>query len=315
MSPKQLRGFHPFAGLDPQVLAWVAGRSSILCVPEKRCLVRPGRSLRGYFYLLRGRLRLTLPGGGFRVATGQVPDAAWPVYPGPDAVVTLCQVQLLRVDVATEDLQAATQERGKREPNPALLPELQSTDQCWQHRFVSSDLLQRFSPFAWQRLLRAMVASSFGVGEFVVREGRPGDLCFVLRTGRAEVRGNGRVLAGLAPGDFFGEEALITGLARNASVVMTERGSVMSLTAEAFRTLLLAEVVRVVDEQGCRTLLHIGADPRRGSEPLPLQQLRACARTLNPARSYAVTGGTSVQRALAVFVLAQQGIDAVALAG
>jgi len=274
---------------------------------------------------MRGQVRLLLPGGKHLEVSGQTPRARWPLYPGPSAVRTLTQVQLLRLDATREEIEAAARFGGSGVSEALRLPELQAPEPCWQHRFLSSALMQRLSAAVWQQLLRAMVTASFRAGDAVLVEGRPGDLCYVLRTGRAEVRRSGRVLATLAPGDLFGEEALITGSGRNASIVMTEDGSVMTLSVEAFQRLLLAEVMRTVDEPGRRVPLqlvdirqmshagHAGRVPGQGAVCLQLQKLREEASSLPKDAAYAVSGASAPHRALAVFLLARQGIVAVPL--
>jgi CRP-like cAMP-binding protein len=325
MTPEPLRLVEPFVDAHPRLLTWAAQRSSLLRLPPRRWLVRSGRQLQGRLYLLRGQVRLLLPDGKHLEVSGQTQRARWPVYPGPAAILTLTQVQLLRLDATHEELEAAVRFGDSGASEILQLPEMQPPEPCWQHRFLSSALMQRLSPAAWQRLLRAMVAANFRAGEAVLVEGRPGNLCYVLGTGRAEVRRNGHVLALLAPGDLFGEEALITGSGRNASIVMTEDGSVMTLSVEDFQRLLLAEVVRAIDEPGARVPLQLvdiaqmshagpaGMVRGKGAACLQLQSLREATSSLQKDAAYAVSGASAPQRALAVFLLARQGIVAAPL--
>jgi cAMP-dependent protein kinase regulator len=72
----------------------------------------------------------------------------------------------------------------------------------------------------WTRLYPA--------GRMVVREGDPGDSMFLIVEGRVTVmrqpgRGAERTVGALAPGDFFGELALVTDCHRTASVMAVER--------------------------------------------------------------------------------------------
>lgn len=60
----------------------------------------------------------------------------------------------------------------------------------------------------------------------------------VLASGSAVVRKNGRKIAQLNAGAVVGELALLTGLARNASVTTTERTELLVLDSAAFSTLL-----------------------------------------------------------------------------
>jgi CRP-like cAMP-binding protein len=72
-------------------------------------------------------------------------------------------------------------------------------------------------------------------GEVLTKEGRPGREFFVLVTGTARVARNGRKLADLGPGDWFGEIALLTAAPRSATVTATAQMNVLVVTDRAFR--------------------------------------------------------------------------------
>ena len=76
------------------------------------------------------------------------------------------------------------------------------------------------------------------VGRTLVREGRPGREFFVLIEGTVRVTRNGRKLAELGPGDWFGEIALLTNAARTATVTATTPIRVLVITDRAFRQLV-----------------------------------------------------------------------------
>ena len=59
----------------------------------------------------------------------------------------------------------------------------------------------------------------YQAGSTVVKEGAPGSAFFVILEGRAKVVIGSRTIAGLGPGDFFGEISLLDGDPRTASVV------------------------------------------------------------------------------------------------
>lgn len=77
-------------------------------------------------------------------------------------------------------------------------------------------------------------------GARLVRQGEAGDSFFVLIEGSAVVRRNGRKLASLEPGDFFGELAVLDPAPRNADVVAQGAVTVGALDVRAFRSLLRA---------------------------------------------------------------------------
>jgi CRP-like cAMP-binding protein len=76
------------------------------------------------------------------------------------------------------------------------------------------------------------------VGRVLTKEGARGHEFFVLLEGTAEVRQDGRAVAALGPGDFFGEIALVADSARTATVTATSDVRALVVTARAFRDLL-----------------------------------------------------------------------------
>ena len=79
---------------------------------------------------------------------------------------------------------------------------------------------------------------SVPAGTQLITEGRPGLEFMVIVEGGGEVRRKGRKVDTLAPGDFIGEMALITGGTRNATVRTTTDTSLLAVTGRQFWTLL-----------------------------------------------------------------------------
>ena len=72
-------------------------------------------------------------------------------------------------------------------------------------------------------------------GEHLVEEGDFGHEFFAIEDGTAEVRHGDELVAQLAAGDFFGEQALSGDARRNASVVATSPMTAVVMTRSAFR--------------------------------------------------------------------------------
>ena len=96
-----------------------------------------------------------------------------------------------------------------------------------------------------ERGLRAVVSAADELdepaGKALVREGDHGRELFVLTSGSARVTRQGRELAMLGPGDFFGEIALLAGGPRTATVTAESDVAVMILTPRQFETVLDSE--------------------------------------------------------------------------
>jgi len=68
-------------------------------------------------------------------------------------------------------------------------------------------------------IARATTRLRFDAGAVMAREGHPGHEFMAIAEGRARVEINGRTIAVLEVGDFFGEIALLDGGPRTATVV------------------------------------------------------------------------------------------------
>src|SRR5215831_5193820 len=75
-------------------------------------------------------------------------------------------------------------------------------------------------------------------GGSLVVEGEPGDEFFVIASGEAKVVRQGREVATLGRGDFFGELALFDDAPRNASVVAAGLAGAVVITRNDFNELL-----------------------------------------------------------------------------
>jgi CRP-like cAMP-binding protein len=72
----------------------------------------------------------------------------------------------------------------------------------------------------------------------IVRAGGRGDAFYVIISGKAVVRRQGRRSVTLEPGDFFGELALLDGAPRSATVEAAEQVELMHVPRSGFTKLL-----------------------------------------------------------------------------
>ena len=78
----------------------------------------------------------------------------------------------------------------------------------------------------------------FAAGRVLCTEGKSGGDFFILLSGAADVTRKGRKIAKMAPGDFFGEIALVDGGPRTATVTTTAASRCLVLGPRQFQNVL-----------------------------------------------------------------------------
>ena len=110
------------------------------------------------------------------------------------------------------------------------------------------------------------VESTHQKGEYICREGEPGDSFHIILDGELEVfigqDDSVRVLSLLKKGDFFGEMALLQGDKRTASVMVARRAHLVTLDRSSFNSVFLKNPKAL--EYFTRVLCKRVADANKG---------------------------------------------------
>src|SRR5919197_4572481 len=104
-------------------------------------------------------------------------------------------------------------------------------------------LFSELSPAELEKVAHVAVPRSYPRGSVILREGDPGDTCYVLRSGRARVvrqHADGRAitLTNLGPGEIFGELAMFGGEVRSATVEAIDDVQALAILAGDLKRLL-----------------------------------------------------------------------------
>lgn len=140
------------------------------------------------------------------------------------------------------------------------LTEANEIDSDWMSSMLSSPLFDFIPPSNIQELFKRFEAVSYEEGEIVLQQGEVGDYFYVIQKGSTKVEyntgGKSLLLATLDKGAFFGEDALISNVPRNATITMITDGVLMRLSENDFTSLLHAPLIEKIDMQEVQKMIE-----------------------------------------------------------
>jgi len=325
-----LRQFVPLASLQPGDRSELVKYARLGNYLPGQVLFNRGEAARTVVYLVSGSVEL-FDGKVSRTITGESPDARHPIGQGARRTATatcLKPAQILFVDREHMDMILTWSHTGNVEVTELGHNHEESDD--WMTALLQSHALQRIPPGNIGQLFAAFRPVEYGEGEVIIRQGDSGDCYYIVAQGECEILQhddiglNEREVARVGVGRGFGEEALVSGNPRNATVRAVAPVVLMRLAKADFERLLrdplLKEIhpesipadavlldVRLPDE------FHNGRLPDALNVPLP--QLRDLAGGLDGSRIYVVYCDTGRRSASATYLLCERGFDARLLAG
>jgi len=336
----QLRLRKPFALLSDAQFTGLLASARREEMPAGAVLIEQGAADRDFLVLLAGELeirrRYVSPSGAEELEVGRL-------FPGDGAGEFAVLFGAPR-QASVRALEPSTILRLEGERMDELL--------AWSQRFTDElrdtasvrarmNLVRQVAPFRQLPLERVRMAfermqtRELPAGTTMVREGEAGDHYYLIESGHAEVwrtdpmTGETAQVATLGPGDAFGEEALLLGGFRNATVTLTTPGRLLALSKDDFdqliRSLLVAEIGAgqannmveqdAADLLDCRYDLEYDEAHIPGARHLPLDKLRELSAALDPKRPYIVYCRSGRRSAAGAFLLRQRGLTAYSLTG
>lgn len=200
-------------------------------------------------------------------------------------------------------------------------------DRSWVRKMRHIMAFKSMPPANIKRLLERMESVPVRKGQQIIEQGEPGEYYYVLTEGEARVTRTVE-LATLEAGRSFGEEALLSGSRRNASVTMQTDGMVMRLAKEDFDELLKEPMLERVMPDEARVRVASGSrwlDVRHAKEHhhshlpgalnIPLHELRLRFDELDKSVPYICYCGTGRRSSAAAFLLTQKGFKVSVLNG
>lgn len=185
------------------------------------------------------------------------------------------------------------------------------------------------------QLVSRMSEQDVVAGEEIIKQGEKGETFYFIESGQAEVWQTGlydsepKRVATLDAGATFGEDALVTGGTRNATVKMISDGRVLVATQDDFAELIAkpgikevdAEMANMMKDKDGYVLVDVRYAEEReesyidGSVSIPLPELRTKLAELDKDQQYIAYCRSGNRSAVAALIMHRAGFDAVSMAG
>lgn len=339
---ERLHYFHPLLLISEKHLERLLEGASVLRLEKGKFLFRKGPQPDAAYFLLEGevevresfdkRTRVEARGNQARFPLEELCRGGASVRALQDAQVLVLRRDAIDQLMASADdgsFDAVLVSDAEERLEEARFDDEYTED--WMARLLDSPLMTHLSAANIQRCFIELERVPLREGEVVVQAGTPGDYFYILLEGEASVvtepAGPYRGQAfDLAPGDYFGEEALVADTIRNATVRMTSDGVVGRLDRAQFDAIFKSSLVQTIDLAKARSFLASAGigfeifDVRfpleyrhghvEGASNVPVVTLRKRLRELDRSRTYLVTPEGGRRSELAVYLLRQAGLTA-----
>ena len=351
---ERLQKLEPLTNLSMERLEELVTLSNVDKLPIGLSIFREGDIDNQTVYLLDGDVQLSSSDGKIdKVITSKQNEALYPLddsQPRQVTCIALSRVEVVRIDNSVLDYmmmwdQMAVSEEAQAVEEVASVAQVEEAapvqevaapavetppadeDRSWIRKMRHIMAFKNMPPANIKSLLERMETILVQSGDVVVKQGDPGDYYYVLTEGTAQVTRTIE-LAELEAGTSFGEEALVSGSVRNATVTMTSDGMLMRLSKQNFNELLQDPLLNRVSPDEARERVNKGAqwlDVRHAKEyhhshlpkalNIPLHEMRIRMNELDKDKHYICYCGTGRRSSAAAFLLVQNGYKASVLSG
>ena len=324
------KSFTPLSSLDNRTLEKLARHAAVKRIDAGNFLFERGDTSQQTLFLLEGEIELCSPVFPTQKVTAGSDAGRYPLahsFPRQFTALTVTDVRVLILPLDILEVMPVDAAQTKSASNGAA-------SDAWKTQWLNSPMLSNLSAANKEDLLSKMEEIKAQAGQVIIHQEEPADSYFVIKKGRCSVSrrpapgARDVKLAELTEGQGFGEEALITNVARNASVTMLSDGILLRLSKQDFITSLARPLLHHLPFQNAIELVEQGAvlidvrapeefeiDGLIGSLNMPLPVLRLKANRLHRDCTYIVYSNTGHFSSVAAFLLIQQGLKAYVLQG
>ena len=339
-----LSRFEPMARLSPNRLEELAA----VCYTEYISRNLDPTRMKSHnqaLYLVHGDLGIRYESGNKLILRGATDAAKHPIDANRLKIkdtIALTPIEIVRIDLDLLDIMMTWDQLSGYPPaQTQKMLNVQVSKPDWKLDEASfnafklqNGVFSRLPPANIEAMFARMTPMEVQANQAIITQGQEGDYYYLIVQGSAQVT---RIkdpsqppvlLAEIANGAGFGEEALASDTKRNATVTMKTAGQLLRLKKQDFVELLKAPIVSTINMPDAIAKVAAGAawlDVRFESEytyhhiegaiSAPLHELRSCISQLDDSKEYIVYCQTGRRSSAAAFILAQYGFKALVLLG
>lgn len=322
ISPSLFRQFVPTASLHPGDWRELAKASYVAGFKPGQVLFHRGEAARTAVFLLSGEVELVSEQGVRRIRAG-TDEARAALANGArrqSTATCVADAEALFVDRDQLDLALTWAQSGEVE-----VREIDGEDEGdWMSALLRHPALHRIPPGNIPQILACIEQVEVLPGELIIRQGETGDFYYVVTSGECAVLrsdGDGSAVVELDRirlGGGFGEEALVSGEPRNATIKATARTRLARLSAADFRRLLQEPMLARISLRAApaeaqwidvRTEGEFAQGSLAQARNLPLRDIRRRVAELDAKRPVVAFCDTGRRSASATFLLGERGFE------
>ena len=335
--------YKPFSELSDKYRKHVVFASEIIEFAKGDTVLKGAIDRRYYYYLLKGKLSFKTSMLSKKTLSSEDKNTLFDIGTLlPDNVDILAAdtghmlaVKIDMMDAALAWTQAAeleatsvTSEKASANSFKEIIVE-EEGEEDWMSELLAYPLFFNLPPANISRVLSLFEKMEVSKGEEIIKQGDEGNYFYALIKGKANIVTDDqkdKPVANLVSGSYFGEDALVSGAPRSASVIMTTDGEVGRLDRESFQSLLQEPVVKYISQEDVgknlmkrsvrcvlidvRSHEEFEHSPSHNSRNIPCRQLRSSIVELDKEVLYFISPEGGKRSELAAHLMSQANLKA-----
>ncbi len=338
-----LKDCEPIDALAEEYLEQLLNKSELVEAVTGDYFFQKGDSERKYYFLLNGDIELvTNDDTVLELISSGTEQARHPIAHSiprkvnaraSSIVVLVCAIPCDMLDIMLTWDQSDDYKKNTEEVDSDGIDDLDELSQTvsdsgdWMTTLLRSDLFKQMPASNIQAVMMKMQEINTQPEEVIFQQKDDGDYFYIIKEGECAVvrtlTSKDKVvrLASLGPGDAFGEESLISGKKRNASVIMLTKGRLMRLSKEDFLSFMNQPILKYAD---IKEALHLQFKERaiwidarlpneymsghiKDSINIPLVSLRMKLAHMDTQKKYIIYCNDGTRSSAAAFLMASRG--------